>query len=97
MPPKAKRSRADIEAEIEALQAEALAADESGDDYEIWTEHEMGGKQVRGRLTGQHAQKFLDSLFGENSEGDPAAATEATEEEETDPDPAPTRRSVWGR
>jgi len=95
-----QRTRADIEAQLTELQAELDAADD--DDVEIWTEHEINGKTVRGKLTGSHGKRFLDSLFGSSDLGtsgddgsDPGA--DADTDDDGDQDDPPPRNSVWGR
>lgn len=53
--------REDLQAQIEALQAELDGAD---DDVELWVEHERNGKAVKTKLSGGHAKSWLDDLLG---------------------------------
>lgn len=99
-----QRDRAAIEAQLAELQAELDAAGDD-DDIEIWTEHEINGKTVRGKLTGSHGRRFVESIFGSAAPGTGGDGGDDQGDDGTDDDdqgdddqgdPAP-RNSVWGR
>lgn len=78
--------REDLQAQIEALQAEMDAAD---DDVELWVEHERNGKAVKTRLSGSHAKSWLADLF-------PSADNGGQGEDEEEPEELPEKKPAGG-
>jgi hypothetical protein len=82
-------TKAEIQAQIDALTAQLGAAGDDGADTELWVRDEKGRET---RLTGENAKKWLRSLgLEDDAPPDPAQG-------DGPPDPPPAGGdTVWGR
>lgn len=101
-------TRKEIQDQIAQLQADLEGADD--DDVELLVEHPK--TKAIGRLKGQHAQSFLDSILGTSDDGQggkKGAGKKGADDQDDDDgqddgqddddqdDAPPARQSVWGR
>lgn len=86
--------REDLQAQIEALQAEMDSAD---DDVELWVEHDRGGKSVRTKLSGAHAKGWLDDLFGTSEKKEEKGDEGGDEEDDVKDDKKPAQGGYFGK
>lgn len=94
-------TKKEIQDQIDALTADLENAD---DDVELLVEHPK--TKAVGRLRGQHAQSFLDSILGTSDDGKAKSKSKGKkaddqddddQDDDQDDDDPPKRQSVWGR